>query len=154
MVRNFHCTKAILILLETVKAVNQMKIVKLILLSVQGVSGTPACSTWRLLILHTVLPRLYKMGYFSYFSNFILSSCDPVSHHSVFKIILTLSSHLQLWFSFIFSTKILYAFFSSPVTNTCPTNLILLNLITLIICDDEYKIISPILVVKVILITL
>jgi hypothetical protein len=45
MVRNFHCTKAILILLETVKAVNQMKIVKLILLSVQGVSGTPACST-------------------------------------------------------------------------------------------------------------
>jgi hypothetical protein len=38
-----------------------------------------------------------------------------------------------------FSSNILYAFHFAPISPTCPAHLILLDLITLIILGEEYK---------------
>jgi len=67
-------------------------------------------------------------------------SSDPITLTSI----LILSSHLCLHFlsgllpsgSLI---KILYVFFISPIQATCPTHLILLDLITVIIFIEVYK---------------
>jgi hypothetical protein len=76
----------------------------------------------------------------------ILSQTYPV--HTIpsylSKIHLILSSHLSLGlpsglFPSGFPTKILYAVLFSPIRATCPTHLILLDLIIIIILAEQYK---------------
>jgi hypothetical protein len=47
--------------------------------------------------------------------------------------------------SFVISHQNLVHFFSSPMRATCPAHLILLDLISLMIFEDEYKILSSLL---------
>jgi hypothetical protein len=76
----------------------------------------------------------------------ILSQMSPV--HTTpfyfskinFNIILLSTSRSPYWsLSFWLSHKTLYAFLLSPIRATCPSYLILLYLLILIICGEEYK---------------
>jgi hypothetical protein len=65
-------------------------------------------------------------------------------YHPILKSILTLFTHLRLGlpsglFPFGFPPNILHTFLFSPIRATCPAHLILLDLITLIILGEEYK---------------
>jgi hypothetical protein len=67
-----------------------------------------------------------------------------LSHPVSLKSILMLCSHLRLGFlsgvsPSVFSTKVLYAVLICPIRTTCPTHLILLNLITLTIFGEGHK---------------
>jgi hypothetical protein len=68
------------------------------------------------------------------------TTLNPISNGSI----LMLSIHLRLYlpsalFPFGFPTNNLYSFLFSPIRATCPTHLILLDLIILIILTEEYK---------------
>ena len=65
-------------------------------------------------------------------------------HPTSWRYILILSSHLRLalpsaLFPSGFRIKTLYELFLSPIRNTCPNHLILLDLITLIMFDEDYR---------------
>jgi hypothetical protein len=69
---------------------------------------------------------------------------------SLLRFSLILPSHLcpglsSALFPSDFSTRILHAFRNYPMRSTCPVHLILLAIIVLIILDEEYKSLSPVL---------
>jgi len=70
-------------------------------------------------------------------------SSEHLHNHISWRSILMLYTHLYLGLpSGLFPSgflTILYAFLVSPMCTTCPTHLILLDLITLIISGEEYK---------------
>jgi len=73
------------------------------------------------------------------------SPCPP--HSTSWRYILILFSHLCLGlpsglFALSFPTKTLYAPLLSPTCATCPTHLIILDLITQIIFGEEYRSLS------------
>ena len=79
----------------------------------------------------------------------ILSHLDPVHdpHRTSWISVLILSSHLRLglpncFFPSGFHTKPLYTPLLSPLRSTCPTHLILFELITRIILSEEYRSLS------------
>jgi len=81
--------------------------------------------------------------------NFILSEIKPihVPHHTSWRSILILSSHLRLGlpnglFPSGFSSKTLYTPLLSPISATCPAYLILLDLITGTIFGEQYRSLS------------
>jgi hypothetical protein len=74
----------------------------------------------------------------------VLSHVNPVHAWTpffiiCFNIVFPLPWSLNGFFPSGFQTKILYAFLTFPMHVTCPTHLILLELITFIIFDEEYK---------------
>ena len=69
-------------------------------------------------------------------------------HPTSWRSTLILSSHLRLGlpsglFPSAFPTKILHTPLHSPIRDTCPTHLILLDLITRTILGEEYRSLSP-----------
>jgi hypothetical protein len=81
----------------------------------------------------------------------ILNQCNPIHvlHPTYWRFILLLSSLLRLGlprglFPLRFPTKTLYVPLLSPIRDTCPTYLILLDLIILIICGEDYRFIDPV----------
>jgi hypothetical protein len=75
-------------------------------------------------------------------------SIQSIPPHSIpLRAILLLSAHLRLYppsglFPFGFPSNILHAFLFSPIQATCPSHLIILDLVILIIFGEENKLLS------------